>query len=125
MRKAVNVAVIKDNKLLLVRKKQTWILPGGKPMENEPDKNCLIREINEEIPGTSIKILDYFEKFSGKTPHKKDILYAEVYFGKLIGNLGKPSMEINDVKFIHPSENYNFSDITQKIIKSLINEGYL
>ena len=29
MRIAINAAIIQDGKLLLVRKKKTWILPGG------------------------------------------------------------------------------------------------
>lgn len=125
MRKAVNVVVIKDNKLLAVRKNLTWILPVGKPEKDESNKNCLAREINEEIPGTEIEILNYLGKIIGQTPHKKDTLYAEIYLGKLIGELGKPSKEISEVKFVSPYDNYNFSNITQRIVDSLIKEEFL
>lgn len=31
MRKVINLIAIEDRKILLVRKRETWILPGGKP----------------------------------------------------------------------------------------------
>lgn len=35
MRIAIGAAIINDGKILLVRKKQSWILPGGKPEQKE------------------------------------------------------------------------------------------
>ena len=87
MRTAINAAIIKDKKLLLVRKKNTWILPGGKPESGENDLECLTREINEELSGTKIKDISFYREFKGKTPHKRDIINAKVYFAKLDGKL--------------------------------------
>ena len=37
MRTVINAAIIQDKKILLVKKKETWILPGGKPDGGESD----------------------------------------------------------------------------------------
>ena len=125
MRKAINLAVIENKKMLLVKKNETWILPGGKPdYPEESDENVLFREFNEELPKTKIKILDYYKSFTGITPHKGDELETKVYFGE-VSNLGKPSSEINDVKYINDFYNYTLSNITIKIVKSLKEDNYL
>ena len=43
--------VIKDNKLLMVRKhgKDTWTSLGGKLEPNETEERCMLREIKEEF----------------------------------------------------------------------------
>jgi len=52
MRIAIGAAIIEDGKILLVRKRQSWILPGGKPEPKESDIECLCREVSEELSGT-------------------------------------------------------------------------
>lgn len=125
MRKAVNLAVICEGEILLVRKKDVWILPGGKPKKEESNLDCLVREFKEELSGTKIIINSYYKPFVGETPYKKDNLKAEVYFGKIKEKLGKPSSEIRDRRFVSDFEKYNLSDITEKIINSLIEDNYL
>ncbi|CAI9393035.1 8-oxo-dGTP diphosphatase [Bacillus sp. T2.9-1] len=36
-----------------------WEFPGGKVKENETPKDCVIREVNEEL-GVSIKLHSYY-----------------------------------------------------------------
>ena len=55
MRKAISGLVIRDEKLLLVRKNETWILPGGKPEKKESEIECLCREFKEELPSVEIE----------------------------------------------------------------------
>jgi len=125
MRTGVFAAVIKDKKLLLVKKKETWILPGGKPEHGESDLECLAREVTlEEIPGTKLENIRYYNVFEGITPHKKDILQARVYFAGIKGEI-KPGAEINACEWIDAKTNYNISEITSKLIASLIKDGYL
>lgn len=125
MRKAINLAVIENKKILLVKKNETWILPGGKPnYPEESDEAVLFREFNEELPKTKIEILSYYNSFIGKTPHKGDELEAKVYFGR-VSNLGKPSSEINDLKYMNNFNEYILSDITIKIVNSLKRDNYL
>ncbi len=125
MRKAINLAVIEDKHLLLVKKDKTWILPGGKPEFGESPFACLLREFKEELPDSRVYIGNYYHSFIGKTPYRGDNLEAKVYFGGLLGLPGEPSSEISDVRFIKNFEKYNLSDITNKIINSLKKDNYL
>ncbi len=119
MRIAIGVADIKNGKILLVRKKKVWILPGGKPKKEESDTQCLIREITtEELPRTKLSNLKFYKTFKGKSPHRGDIIKVKVYFGHIEGTLD-PSWEINNARWIKNPNSYKLSDITQKIIDSL------
>ena len=125
MRTAIGAAIIRNGAILLVKKRNTWILPGGKPEKEESDIDCLIREITkEEIPGTKLTNSRFYREFKGKTPHRGDILSAKVYLVKIQGKI-KPDAEITDVKWIKNPQNYNLSEITEKIIKDLQKKGYL
>ena len=87
MREVISAAIIHDNRILLVRKKQTWILPGGKPDGEESDIECLEREIlKEELPDErlgKLTISKFYDSFTGKTPHTGDIAKVFVYVHKL------------------------------------------
>ena len=127
MRKAIDLLVIRNWEILLVRKNQTWILPGGKPEENESDLECLQREIKEEL-GVNPIVENFYGSFIGKTPHKGDFLEAEVYFGR-IRRCDKLVLRkedsISEAEFVDNPCEYNLSDITKTIVGSLIKNGYL
>lgn len=127
MRYAVNAAIIQQDKLLLTRKGKTWILPGGKPQESESDLTCLIREVKEELSDTKIKNFKYYGDFIGTTPHKRDDLIAKVYFADIDGELYgvRQGDTILEIKWVDDFDNYNISNITQKIITSLKQDKYL
>ena len=127
MRTAINAAIIQDNKLLLVRKKLTWILPGGKPEMGENDLECLCREIDEELSGTQIKDIYFYNQFEGKTPHKGDVLRAKVYFANIDGQLYsvRDGDSISEVQWVNDFSKYNLSDITSKIVNSLQQDKYI
>lgn len=125
MRTAIGAVVIQEGKILLVRKKQSWILPGGKPEQNESDLECLRREVREELSGTELRDFKYYGEFEGTTPHRGDILKARVYFANIEGQLYPPAREISAYDWADNPNNYSLSDITSKIVESLKNEGYL
>ena len=125
MRTAINAAVIDDGKILLVRKRQSWILPGGKPEPDESDIECLCRELSQELSGTQLENIRYYGEFEGRTPHKGDTLMAKVYFADIKGELGQPSAEIAAYAWADNPGKYNLSDITSKIVNSLIRDGHL
>lgn len=125
MRTAIGVVVIRNGKILLVRKKESWILPGGKPEASELDIQCLGREVKEEIlPKGELRNIQFYKAFKGLTPHTGDILCVKSYFADIKGELC-PSAEINAAEWTSNPEEYNLSDITGKIIISLCEEGYL
>ncbi len=120
MRVAINAAIIQDSRLLLVRKVESWILPGGKPKEGEEDLVCLRREVREELSGTELNNFRFCGDFEGITPHKGDKLRARVYFADIDGQLGQPSAEIAEYAWIgKDTSSFRLSDITRKIIESL------
>ena len=127
MRTAINAIVIQDSSLLVVRKKFSWILPGGKPEKGEGDLECLCREIWEELSGTKIKDMSFYGTFEGRTPHKGDIIIANTYFaninGRIYGVRGGDS--ISEVTWTKDFGRYNLSDITFKIVNSLQKDNYL
>ena|SRR3989338_8255963 len=125
MREAICAAIIKKGKILVVRKKQVWILQGGKPNSGESDIECLCREIREELSGIELENFRFYNRFEGITPYKGDLLQARVYFADTKVNNYTPSAEIDDVGWVNRIGQYNFSDITKKIIKSLYDGGYL
>ncbi len=125
MRKAICGLVLRDGKVLLVRKKETWILPRGKPEPGESEIECLCREFKEELPSVEIEDISYYDSFVGETLHKKDMLKADVYFVEISEGIGKPAKEINDARWVGDFSNYNISDITNKIINSLKEKDYL
>jgi len=123
MRESVNAAIIKNNELLLVRKRQSWILPGGKPKQNESDLECLCREVKEELSGTKIKNLRYQGKFEGYT-HKGEEFRIKLYLVDVNGRINDPSCEIEESRWVKDLEIYEFSDVYLKVIK-FIKKNYL
>ncbi|MBS3070929.1 NUDIX domain-containing protein [Candidatus Pacearchaeota archaeon] len=123
MNKAIRLVVIEDKKLLLVRKRDSWILPGGKPNEDEGGLECLLREIKEELQAEAI-IGNFYDSFTGTISHKKNPWTEVIYFGKIKGII-YPSAEINDARLISYFECYNLSNLTKNIIKALKNDKYL
>ncbi len=128
MRTAISAAVISNGPLLIVRKRKTFILPGGKPNKAEPDEECLRREFAEELNGTRIKDIRFYREFKGITPHEGDLLKCRVYFASLDGALMGVSRadSVNSYAWVNRAEitKYKLSDITDKVVNSLINDGY-
>ena len=125
MRTAIGALIIKAKQLLLVRKKDIWILPGGKLKDGETDLECLIREIKEELSGTQICNARQYMEVKGTSPHKGDAVKAVAYFVDLKGELYSPSAEICESKFFGDTNGYKISNITSIILEYLIYDGYL
>jgi 8-oxo-dGTP pyrophosphatase MutT (NUDIX family) len=123
----INGLIFEGNKVLVVKKKETYILPGGKIEKNESIESCLKREFFEELNGTKIICGHYYNSFSGITPHSKKPFDSKVYYCELSGKLGKPSLEILDRIYVGREDfnKYNFSNVTKEILKNLSLEGLL
>ena len=127
MRKAINAVVIQDKKLLIVKKKDKWILPGGKPEGNESDLECLAREVDEELSGTKLKNHVSYGEFIGQTPNAGDQLKAIVYLADIDGELYgvRKGDSVSESAWVNDFSQYPLSDITQKIVDSLKETGYI
>lgn len=125
----VNLAVLHNRRILLVLKRDVWILPGGKPKSGESHKNCLKREIKEElsVDESNLFIGMYYRSFEGITPHSGKSIESKVYFGDIRQAI-YPSNEISGARFFSAEDDlkkYPVSDITTKTMRSLKNDGYL
>ncbi len=127
MRVAIGAVVIRENSLLIVKKRNSWILPGGKIEEGESDLECLSREVGEELSGTKICNEIFYGEFEGRTPHRGDILKSRVYFAGIDGPLRDvyERDSISEVRWVENFERYNLSKITSKIVDSLKKDRYL
>jgi len=68
--------------VLLVRKKDTWILPGGNPENTETFKQTLEREFAEEVPDLKISSIsdnEIISKTSGLSPNKGTMIEISVF----------------------------------------------
>jgi len=124
MRRAVSAVIIKNGCILLIRKKKTWILPGGKPKAGESDTECLLREIDEELQISLKNLRRLGDEFIGITPHKGDTIYLRVYLAEIEGTI-IPSAKIEVSQWTITPESYKISDITKKVICFLRQNGYL
>ena len=124
MNTVINAAIIKDDKILLVKKRDAWILPEGKLNSNESDLECLSKEIAEKLSGAKLEVLCYYGDFFGYAHHEKYELITKVYLAYLVEDEFKPSSEIS-AAWVDDTTNYSLSDVTVKIINALKGDEYL
>jgi len=111
-----------------VKKKDFWILPGGKPdFFEETDKQVLKIKFKEELSGTEILTGIYYKTFQGIIPHKKDLFFSKTYFCYIMGQVGEPSSEISAVRYVDGKsfEDLNLSEITKKTLQSLVKDNLI
>lgn len=115
--------VLDDKKLLVVKKRDAWIFPGGKPEDGESDIACLVREFREELSGTRIdpKSVEFYDTFKGISPNLKLPMEGRFYRVSLNSELGLPSREILDRRFVSYSSlrDYRLSEAAREVVESL------
>ncbi len=102
--KKIGGITIKNNKILVVRKRGTnlFIFPGGKVEEDETSGQTLKRELNEEL-GVRISNLRYFGTFVEPSALEENMeVELEIYFVDVEGKLN-PELEIEEYKWIDSS----------------------
>ncbi|GHD63162.1 NUDIX hydrolase [Jeongeupia chitinilytica] len=87
--RVVALAVVRDGKLLTVRKRGTerFMLPGGKPEMGEPEVVTLAREVAEELCCSvrSATLLGEFAAAAANEPGRQ--VHARVFRGDISGEL--------------------------------------
>jgi 8-oxo-dGTP diphosphatase len=68
MAKSSKLVAAKRGRVLLVRRKRdgAWTFPGGRKRERESDKDCLRREIKEELPKLKLGRLRLWKEVKAK-----------------------------------------------------------
>ena len=68
MAKSSKLVAAKRGRVLLVRRKRDglWMFPGGRKLARESDKDCLRREIKEELPKLKLGRIKLWKEVKGK-----------------------------------------------------------
>jgi len=129
MKIVVGAAIIKKGKLLLGRKGNYWIFPGGKmaDVDEGDDIKCLCREVEEEFSGTKLRDVIYYNTFVRQAIRGWSEVEERVYLANIDGKLCgvREGDSILEARWIDDFSTYNFSEITSMIIDSLKKDGYL
>jgi len=116
--KRVRAVIIKDNKVLTIKRTKPnetyWVIPGGGVEDKETNEEALVREIKEEL-GIDIKIDKLILELSSKKPetlNQKEHFYLCHIIGGEIGT-GKGPEYKEDSKYIgtHDIEWLNIKDL--------------
>ncbi len=121
----IGAAIIKDRKLLVCRKKDLWISPGGKIEKGESDENCLRRELKEElqVDFTSMRFLGKYQDKYIPNPTKTIIIN---YYIAEIKKEPKASNEIDEVRYVTSRDKLNYGPgIPKCMIPELIKLGLI
>ena len=96
----LSAIIIKNNKLLLVRKKNSliYISPGGKSKKGETHIETLEREVKEEVD-LKVVYCKYFGGFSGLSAIESLPINMEIYYVVTKG-IPKPNNEIVELLWI-------------------------
>jgi 8-oxo-dGTP diphosphatase len=127
----IGLAVIRNNKLLILRNAQTqlFLMPGGKVEQGEAPLDTLAREINEELGCSlstqAIKYLGKFKDWAANDPGRQVII--DLYIGEIEGDI-LINNEIEELKWFDP--NIDRMDILSAIVRNkilpfLIDKGLL
>jgi 8-oxo-dGTP diphosphatase len=70
MAKSAKLVAVKRGKVLLVRRRRDrrWMFPGGRKRPRETEKDCLRREIKEELPKLKVGHLQLWKEVKTKNP---------------------------------------------------------
>ena len=70
MAKSSKVVAVRGSKVLLVRRRRDrlWMFPGGRKRARESEKDCLHREIKEELPKLRLGRVRLWERGEGQEP---------------------------------------------------------
>ena len=68
MTKSSKLVAVRRGKVLVVRRKidRLWMLPGGRKRARETEKDCLRREIKEELPKLSLGRVRLWKKVTAR-----------------------------------------------------------
>jgi hypothetical protein len=126
MIKVINGLIFENEKVLIVKKKNKY-LPSERKLENELYFHCLERKFREKLSSTEIDVGKFYKNFSEINLFSKKAFEIDIYFCKLINNMGNPSAEISKRKYIGKKDlkTKPFSIITREILENLVKEGYL
>lgn len=128
MSTVASIAAIRENKLLLVKKHDWWIFPGGKLEVGEAPLEALSRELSEELPTTNFSFAtDIYWRGRFISPNSRKPRELLVYRGSASNwDLDVPSHDsIRDAVWTDKPLDYDCSVPTSQVIRKLYNQSLL
>ena len=126
MRKVANVAIIRDNRVLLVQEKDraAWTFPGGGIEAHESDEACLHRELREELEGVESAAFSFFTFFYGTSAASGDSILIFLYRADVSGYL-RPGQDVSRIAWVTADTGYPVTEATKSFLRALKDRGYL
>jgi 8-oxo-dGTP diphosphatase len=86
MAKSSKLVATKGGKVLLVRRRKDrlWMFPGGRKLPRESDKQCLLREIKEELPKLRLGRVILWKDVSKRNKHSGRKMSDAVFIAKKV-----------------------------------------
>ncbi len=127
MYSGVSGIVVEGKKVLLVKRDNSWTLPGGKySFEKKGDEDCLKQEFYNELGGVCPLLDSYYRTFYWLEENgEKNV--SRSYFCKLIGEISFSVGEIRDYGFFDTkkAKELNISGITKKALDFLVKDNLI
>ena len=84
MAKSSKLVTAKRGRVLLVRRRRDrrWMFPGGRKRQNESAKDCLRREIREELPKLKLGRLRLWKQVRSKNRHSGRRMDDAIFIAK-------------------------------------------
>ena len=121
----IGAIILRDRTILVAKKKDTFIMPGGRIEPGESDLDCLRRELEEEF---QVQVQSYyyfhtFEDAAALDPGMK--VSMKVYLVTIAGE-PRASGEITEIAYVNSHFTGKMGSIVQKqIIPLLVERGLL
>ena len=89
MAKSSKLIAAKRGRILLVRRRRDriWMFPGGRKRGRETEKDCLRREIREELPKLKLGRLKLWKEVNAKNPRSRRKMSDAIFITKVSGRL--------------------------------------
>ena len=96
MTKSSKLVAVRRGKVLLVRRRKDglWMFPGGRRHDKESDRECIRREIKEELPNLKLGRLQLWKEVTAKNKISGRKMSDAIFIAKT----AKGRLEIGDKK---------------------------
>ena len=111
----IGAIILNNRSILVAKKKNTFIIPGGRIETGENHIDCLRRELQEEL-GVNLVSQEYFGTFEDDAaldPGKR--ITIDVYLVKIEGE-PKASAEIEEAIYVNSKNNIKLGSILEKFV---------
>ena len=119
----IGAIIIEDRKVLVGKKREKYIIPGGRIEPGESHEDCLRRELQEEFQVDMVSFT-FFGQFTAEAALDPGMRVVMDVYEVTINGEPRASSEITDGQFVTSSTTLPLGSIIQKeVIPKLVEEG--